>query len=457
MSNINKIKNEQSAEIANPQTSILTTTEINNLINKDNNNSKEYINYNPLGAILQSYLKFYDDSESENTNSKTPFSIKHIFKNREYTFENEFYNNCDIHKAEGFYKEGKYSQNFNDYIPCILLIKENYLYILQNNNRNKVCDTYINPENTFLDKLENHNIVQKEEIKYIKYDYELSKPLLCLNFNLLTCKLLINKKVSNEFSILILGTKKQYSFIINDPKIKEKFCYILGTFISNSDGYVSNQLNLIFSYPKYFNKNTYITPEYFEYIAKTGDIILFKSKHILTKAQRLYTCDNYDHIALVCSNYGFLSLFDASKKNKCQHHYWGSFLASLNYVLFDKIVYRRLNIEEKNYKKKMEIQSRIEKETEEFLQQVKDKKYYLSICNILFKGSPKEYELKNEWEKAEGFSCSSLIAAYYIKLGIMKFQRTIHSILPGNFEQNKILCFQPGFSLGPEKIIEFSS
>jgi hypothetical protein len=376
---------------------------------------------------------------------------------REFSFENEFYINFDIYQAQGFYKEGKPSSNINDYKPCRLLIKENYLYILKKNNRNKNLNMHINPENTFLDKLESHNIINNEEVKFSKYDYELSKPLLCLNMNLLSCALLINKKILNEFTILILGTKKRYSFIIQDSKIKEKFCYILGTFIYISDGYASNKLNLIYSHPKNYNLKTYITPEYFQYIAKTGDLILFQTNHILTKLQRCYTCDKYDHIAIVISNFGFISLFDASKKNKCQHHYWGSFISSLNHLAFFKVVYRRLNIEEKNYKKKDEIQDRIEKETELFLEQVKDKKYYLSICDILCKGKPKNYELNNEWEKAEGFSCSSLIAAYYIKLGIIKLDKTIHSILPGDFEENKNLCFLPGFSLGPEKIIEFCS
>jgi len=88
---------------------------------------------------------------------------------------------------------------------------------------------YINPENSFLDKLDSHNIIEKQEIKYAKYDYELSKPLLCLNLNLITCSLLINKKDLNEFTILILGTKKQYSFIIKKDLPFDFYSYVDGT------------------------------------------------------------------------------------------------------------------------------------------------------------------------------------------------------------------------------------
>ena len=71
-----------------------------------------------------------------------------------------------------------------------------------------------------------------------------------------------------------------------------------------------------------------------------------------------------------------------------------------------------------------------------------------------------EYEVNGEWEKSKGFCCSALVAAMYLKAGIMKLEkrRSVHSVRPGEYEQdrNKI-NFLPGFSLGPEKIIEFST
>lgn len=41
-----------------------------------------------------------------------------------------------------------------------------------------------------------------------------------------------------------------------------------------------------------------------------------------------------------------------------------------------------------------------------------DKKYYLSICNLLFEGKPKKYN--GEWDKSVRFICSSLLVVLYI-------------------------------------------
>ena len=82
----------------------------------------------------------------------------------------------------------------------------------------------------------------------------------------------------------------------------------------------------------------------------------------------------------------------------------------------------------------------------------------MSILKMIFNMSPKEYEIKGEWDKAHGFCCSSLAAAYYIYIGVMELGKSVHCIKPGDFEQNKnVLTVLPGFSFGPEKIIEFSN
>ena len=152
MSNINNIKNDKSNEVINPQASIVSVTEIN-LLNKDQNNEKEYEFTGSLNNIIHNFLKSQRDTEIENTNKNTPSSLDKIFKDREYDFECEFNKYYDIYKTVGFYKEGDYSQNINKYERCILLIKENYLYVIKNHNRNSIYNMNINPENSFLDKL----------------------------------------------------------------------------------------------------------------------------------------------------------------------------------------------------------------------------------------------------------------------------------------------------------------
>jgi len=443
--------------------SMTSSTEINNLMFTER--ERKIRNKGILNELFGYYIKV---PKKNNTNiinnpnninnmknSKENFSLSKIFKKRKYAYEWELYDYFDFYQTIVYYKEGGYHPNINSYKKCRFVIKDQYLYLLNILNKNSNL-FFINPDNSFIKRIEKKEKPNNEDIKYLKFDYELSNPILCLNFELLTCHMILNKIDEREFTLLILGTSKKYSFIIEDKKTKDKFCYILGNLIYNSYGALSNKVNLVLSNKNFYCK-TFITPEDFEYCAKTGDIILFKSKHILSSLQRCFTMDNYDHIAIVQSNYGLITLFDASKIGSCKFHFWETFKSSSNQISFKRVTYRRLNIEERDYEKKAMIQEKIEILVDEFIKEIKDKKYYLSISDLLFKGKPKDYELKGEWSKSKGFSCSSLVAALYLKLGVIKLKNTVHSIYPGDFEQNKNKNFEflPGFSLGPEKIIHF--
>ena len=450
---------EKKTDINNLSNSILSIKESNTLIGEElsQNKNQENIKEKNLYALIEKYLfspKNNDFNTLNNKNNRLRLSLPTIIDKRENTFETELSDNFDYYQTIVLYKEGKFNNDIKRYKKCRLVIKENFLYLLKIYNNIKSLD-YINPENSFLLKIERDKNIDKKDKADIKCNYDMTKPILCLNFNLITCALLINKIYLKEFTLLILGTNKRYSFIIEENDIKEKTCYNIGNIIYNSKGYKYNKCDFVLHNKNFFTQ-AYITPDDLENIAKTGDLLLFKTRHILADIQRFFTCDTYDHIAFIHSNFGFITIFDASKVGACKPHYWGNFRASMNNLVFEKICYRRLNIEEKDYEKKTVIQESIENMTEEFMNKMTDKKYYVSFCNILFKGQPKDYEIKGEWEKCDGYSCSSLVAALYIKLGIIKLKNTIHSIKPGDFEQNKNICFLPGFSLGPEKIIQFS-
>ena len=82
----------------------------------------------------------------------------------------------------------------------------------------------------------------------------------------------------------------------------------------------------------------------------------------------------------------------------------------------------------------------------------------MSLLKMAFSCKPEEYEINGEWEKGTGYCCSALNAAFYIYNGIMKLEKSVHSIRPGDFEQDKNrLTMMPGFSFGPEIVIEFST
>ena len=211
------------------------------------------------------------------------------------------------------------------------------------------------------------------------------------------------------------------------------------------------------NYLKVHNTKNEITSEEFESLAKTGDIILLKTKYLSAACKRLFTCDKFDHIFFVYEKSGLITFLDASLDGICLGTDWQNFKNSLAPFDYHIFAYKKLNISEKDILKKKIIVDNIEKNLKEFIKEVRNKHYYISIFNIMCKARPKEFEIKGEWGKCFGFSCSSFIAALYSKLGIIKLKNTAHSFLPGDFERESKMDFLPGFSLEPIKKIVFTT
>ena len=68
----------------------------------------------------------------------------------------------------------------------------------------------------------------------------------------------------------------------------------------------------------------------------------------------------------------------------------------------------------------------------------------------------KSNERHNNWDKSKGFFCSQLVAAAYLNMGILSYEKATANYLPGKFAQTNALPFINGFNLGPEFITDFS-
>ncbi len=405
----------------------------------------------------------YDDKFSfkeNNISKRIYFKEMMLYKDREFQNSYELNEYNEIFQTNIIYKDK----------DCILLLNREFLYILENKSKlnEKQQKKYttknneFNPDLSLINNLQNNMSLSDININIIKLNYDLSHPLLCLNFNLLSCKILLNKKNSDknsnnfEIKILILGTSTTIKFYIQNYEIYQKFIYILGSKIFSSEGYKINKLGLSLR-TKDFYKDTYITCRDFESMTKTGDLLLFRTLDCISDCQRVFTRDQYDHIALVIIRNGIIELLEATSTEKCNLLEWHKFKFRLYNLVFKKIVLRRLNIEEDDPNKLSEIEDKIEEKSQNFIEMINRKDYSMSIPKMLFDRKPEEYEVKGEWDKAEGFCCSALTAAFYIYNGIMKLEKSVHCIRPGDFEQDKNrLTVLPGYSFGPEKILEFS-
>ena len=476
-----KIKIPQ--ELQNGEITPQEDNNINNNIIIDKENDKSLNSFEESkNKKLNSNIQINAENKKSEKNNLSNIYINDTLKYDEYfSFDNftyckqvhfkeiMFYKNFEFEKQ---YETLKNTEIFHTSIvykkkECILLLKNEYLYILEKKTIKEKEDSKTsknnekNPDIPLIKQLKKEGVSKDESI--LKKQYDISHPLICLNFNLLSCKLLLNKNNMNnknkkfEIHILILGTSKKISFFFKNYDIYKKYSYLIGSTLKTTEGYKTNKIGLSFRTNNFY-KDTYITTGIFESIVKTGDLILFRTLDCLSDCQRFFTRDQYDHIALVIKRNGTIELLETTSNENCNLLEWKSFKYRLFNLVFKKIVLRRLNIEEDNLQKREEIQQNIEIKSYEFIRKVNKKKYIMSILKMIIDKEPKTYEISGEWEKAKGFCCSALTAAYYIYNGVMKLEKSVHCIRPGDFEQDKNrIVILPGFSFGPEKIIEFST
>jgi hypothetical protein len=75
------------------------------------------------------------------------------------------------------------------------------------------------------------------------------------------------------------------------------------------------------------------------------DLLLFKGKNVSAKLQRSFTRSEYDHVALILrySN-GEIYLFEATGKDGVGLCSWQTFMRNKWHLLYEKLVFRHLEI-----------------------------------------------------------------------------------------------------------------
>ena len=210
-----------------------------------------------------------------------------------------------------------------------------------------------------INNIENNKKETNKNNFILKNKFNLSSPLLSLNFDLLSCILLINKKNVNEFQIMILGTKNKFSFILNDRDLFNKYVFLIHNLINNTDGSNTNKLGLSLRNNTFY-KEIYITPYEFEKQVKTGDLLLFKTRDTCANCQRCFTCDDYDHVGIILKKNIKIYIFESTSLGKCTPLSWNSFKQLFFNLVYYKIAYRKLNYEDDDLEKQLEIQKKLD-------------------------------------------------------------------------------------------------
>ena len=409
-------------------------------------------------SILKDFLF---DIYQGNLNLINTTKIKDTLSKRKKTFIKEYLkmNNISISstcsvKTDNIYKTGH-------------LILKNSKLIINQYESNKTDQIKMN-----------NSITQRVDVLY---------PIFFIDFNLVTCELVMHK-TKQKFRLIILGKNMKKNDYENDEDYIYKYRIVKFAMLYESKevfNLICENINksIILSYGNKCNifginirnnfcKEYFIHYKKFPLEANTGDVILFKGYARESKFQRYLTGDNYDHVGVLIKNKDGLNLYETTGKDGARLRPWEDFITHYWYLLYDILAFRKLKVDDDTKKlyileqekgeniKEINDSNKLEekfyyyfnKKAEEFVSKSEYKKYYFSKMRYFCRSKMKKKSIIRDT-----YSCSELVGALYYYTGIITDELEAGNYLPGHFSRNGVVAFKKGFSLGEEYIIDFSS
>lgn len=195
-------------------------------------------------------------------------------------------------------------------------------------------------------------------------------------------------------------------------------------------------------------KHNRINQLQFKDIVDTGDILLFQSKAVASKMQRMITRSKYDHIALILrySN-GKLVIFESLRDTGVSVCDWDRFMRMKWFNLYNKVEFRKLY-----YPRSQKFIDVLE----DFVKQSIGKKFKINPTKIFRKKCSNDTALTIKGEKT--YFCSELVACAYKRLGILDQEIAASQYWPGDFsaeDHSKQVKLLDGARLSEEYLMEF--
>ena len=468
---------------------------------KEQNDINDLNKLTELKGIISGYKDFktlqIEKVLNENQIPTKKPSLKKIFENKNILFNKEFTNLNGLYSSINCYikKNNKY-----DFGKLVVNGKRIIVYSNKKAIKQRVWSfSEISTTNAKNNSSQNQlpNYIMNDTIDkiltgrnaLIENNKEMPIYLLNINLDLITCKLIIHKE-KQKFRLLLLGSKYKDSndSLNNIKKIKfnctnaenSNFCHvceIINKCIILSEGYKINKFGVNFN-------NNYYSEQYMNLMnfvkeANTCDILLLKSYSTSSKCQRCITRGGYDHIILLVKSDNNLFLFDCIEEDGVRIRKFTDLINTMIYLTYEKIVYRKLNINiddmidyvhinnidkyeniDNYYKDNMsynEIKKKfyniLNHKLKIFIKNNINSKYDFPVCTYICKS--KKTKNKQIINRSTYF-CSELVASVYMFCDIMSNEYDPMDYLPGAFSEKGKIEFINGFYLEPEMIIDFS-